>query len=184
MSTEFEVRDRRILTIATVIAGSGLALALVPGVAGFITAFTEGVPVQAHTDVGQPEYFQGTVLIHDPSWLLLTVHLLAVLVAVAGQFLVCLAVLGLVTAARRGWTFLPYMRRALVVVGLGIVLWTVGADLLPGVTSMLADSVMPAGFEFFATISLTPLFVVAVLGVIAAVFDVGARLRHDTEGLV
>lgn len=178
-------RDRTILSVAKAVAWVGLAFAAIGGVVGAAHPFQpgNGVPAQTFTEIAGAR-FEGAVEIADPSPLLVGVYLLSVLVATGGQVIIMVALLRLVATARAGEAFLPGMREALVLVGLGIVVWTVGADLLPGVTSAIASRDMPDRFEFFATIGFAPILIIVVLGVIAAVFDVGARLRRDSEGLV
>lgn len=180
-------RDRTILSVAKAVAWVGLAFAGIYAFAGAVYPFQagNGVPAQAFTELpGQEAKFEGAVEIADPSMLLLASYLFSVLVAAGGQVVIMVALLRLVATARAGEAFLPGMLEALKLVGLGIVVWTVGADVLPGVTSAIAYRDMPEGFEFFATFNFAPILIVVVLGVIAALFDVGARLRRDSDGLV
>lgn len=184
MSEPFEIRDRRILSVATGFAWVGVIIALVAAGAGLTWLFEGHVPVQAATDVAGFEAFEGAVLVDSPSWVQVFLHIAAVLCSTGSALVILLSVLWLVRCARRGDAFLPRMRSALLAVAAGVVVWTVGAEVLPGVASMLASDVLPEGFYSFSHISVWPVMLVVVLGVIAAVFDVGARLRQDTEGLV
>ncbi|NLE97255.1 MAG: hypothetical protein GX596_04620 [Propionibacterium sp.] len=184
MSEPFEIRDRRILGVATGFGWAGVLIALVSAGAGLTWLFEGQVPVQASTDVPGHGTFEGAVLISDPSWVLILLHLATVLCTAGGMLVIMFAVLWLVRCARRGDAFLPRMRSALIAVAAGIVVWTVGGEMLPGAASILAYGVLPEGFHSYSRITIWPVMLIVVLGVIAAVFDVGARLRHETEGLV
>lgn len=184
MSEPYEIRDRRILHVAAGFAWVGIVIALGAAAAGLSVLLDGTVPVQAATDVGHGEPFEGAVLVTDPSWVLIVLFIATVLCSTGGLAVIMCAVLWLVRCARRGEAFLPRMRSALLAVAAGIVVWTLGSEMLPGATSMLADGVLPAGFHSYSRITIWPAMLVVVLGVIAAVFDVGARLRDDTAGLV
>lgn len=184
MSEPYEIRDRRILNVATGFAWVGIVIALVVAAAGLSILLDGGVPVQATTDVGSHGAFEGSVVIDDPSWVLIALFIATVLCSGGGLVVIMLAVLALVRSARAGEAFLPRMRSALLAIAGGIVVWVLGTEILPGMASMLADGIMPTGFHSYARVSMWPVMIVVVLGVVAAVFDVGARLRQDTEGLV